>query len=555
MNKTGMGLKQKAVFICVAVMISVGSVSAWIAYKAFEVLRIEQRVMGQIAQENQLSRLIAQANHSTTKMASSFKNVLIRGSDTEKTAKFKKEFEAFRADFKGQVQQMRDLTIVQTDTQRKLALDAWEKDFEDAAAKYAAALAQHAPEDPLAYKTLDKMVSGIDRPVVKAGNAISEQGIKAQDAAVAFMATELEGGIHGVIVALTAGMAVTLGLLFVSLMGYARSVLKSLGAEPTFLATQAANIASGALNHRDIAALKPPVGSVAHAFEAMRVSLLELVQNIRSKTDAVQQSLRGVVVQLDQVGEAAAKQSEASASMAGGVEELSASIAQLFEVATQTNAASDASSQASSNGLGLIQGTLLDMEQTAEGAERLGEIIRDLGEHSEQINRIVAVIEEIAQQTNLLALNAAIEAARAGEQGRGFAVVADEVRSLAERTTKSTSEIESMVGSIQVGAQAAVAQMAQWAERVQGTLGKVRETEQSMSTLQGLSSQVRSMAGEVRGSLSEQRSATGQMSVEIETLASKAETNSSSVSQIAAVLATLKRTFDELDQQAAKFKV
>ncbi|HEX4917052.1 MAG TPA: methyl-accepting chemotaxis protein [Limnobacter sp.] len=555
MKKTGMGLKQRAILICVAVMVLVGSVSAWIAYKAFQVLSIEQRVMTQITQENELSRLIAQANHSTTKMASSFKNVLIRGSDGEKTAKYVKEFEGFRNDFKNQLRQMRDLGIIQSDAQRKSAVDAWEQDFEAAAAKYATALQQHVPEDPLAYKTLDKMVSGIDRPVVKAGNAISEEGIKAQDAAVAFMTTELEAGIQEVIVALTVGMALTLVLLFVSLMGYARSVLKSLGAEPAFLATQAANIASGALNHREIEALNPPAGSVAHAFEAMRVGLLELVQNIRLKTDNVQHSLHGVVAQLEQVGEAAARQSEASASMAGGVEELSASIAQLFDVATQTNAASDASSQASSDGLGLIQGTLHDMEQTAEGAERLGQIIRDLGEHSEQINRIVAVIEEIAQQTNLLALNAAIEAARAGEQGRGFAVVADEVRSLAERTTKSTSEIESMVGSIQGGAQAAVEQMSQWAERVHGTLGKIREAEQSMNTLQGLSSQVRSMAGEVRGSLSEQRAATGQMSVEIETLASKAETNSSSVSQIAAVLTTLRQAFDELDQQAAKFKV
>jgi len=127
------------------------------------------------------------------------------------------------------------------------------------------------------------------------------------------------------------------------------------------------------------------------------------------------------------------------------------SIDHVAESSQGTHELARKSGELSVQGGEVVQGAAAEMSKIADSVNQSTQFIRELGEHSNQISAIVNVIKEIADQTNLLALNAAIEAARAGEQGRGFAVVADEVRKLAERTGRSTDEITAMIGSIQSG--------------------------------------------------------------------------------------------------------
>ncbi len=508
-----------------------------------------------IVQENEVSRLIAQANHHTTKMASSFKNVLLRGEGEGAADKYKKEFSKYVQQFEQTTADLLKNQAVASDSARIRAIQAWQNDFKAASAAYATALAKYDPAFPFQYRELDKSVNGMDRPVVKAGSSIEELGLQTQTAAINKLTQEIHAETGRLLWTLYASMALTLTFLCTSLMVYARSVRQSLGAEPGFLATQASKIASGDLQCAEMSNLQSKPGSVTAVFETMRLALLDLVRDIRERTCAAERSLDSIRQQLGVVDESAVSQSNSSSEMAAGIEEMSANISQLFDVAEQTKLAAEDSSAESESGLSLVESTSEDVEKTAQGATQLSQTVHELGSQSDQISQIISVIEEIAGQTNLLALNAAIEAARAGEQGRGFAVVADEVRRLAERTTQSTSEIEQMVGAIQKGTQNVVTEMTGWACKVSSSLGRMNQTRDLMGTIRSRAGDVKVMASEVTSSLSEQRSAATLLSTQIEKYAAMSEENANCVGEIRKSLVELTEAFSQLNAQCGKFKI
>ena len=548
-------LTQKALGICAVIALIVAASLAWVTVQMNRMIELETVGTAKIVHENEVSRLIAQANHHTTKMASSFKNVLLRGEGDGAADKYKKEFSKYVQQFERTTADLLKNQAVVSDSERVKAIQAWQNDFKAASTAYAAALGQYDPLLPFQYRDLDKLVNGIDRPVVKAGLSIEELGLQTQTAAINQLTEEIHAETGRLLWTLYASMALTLSFLCASLMVYARSVRQSLGAEPGFLATQASKIASGDLQCTEMSSLQSKPGSVSAVFETMRLALLDLVRDIRERTSDAERSLDSIRQQLGVVDESAVSQSNSSAEMAAGIEEMSANISQLFDVAEQTKLAAEDSSAESESGLSLVESTSEDVEKTAQGATQLSQTVHELGSQSDQISQIISVIEEIAGQTNLLALNAAIEAARAGEQGRGFAVVADEVRRLAERTTQSTSEIEQMVGAIQKGTQNVVVEMTGWAGKVSSSLGRMNQTRDLMGTIRNRAGDVKVMASEVTSSLSEQRSAATLLSTQIEKYAAMSEENANCVGEIRKSLVDLTDAFSQLNSQCGKFRI
>jgi methyl-accepting chemotaxis protein len=195
------------------------------------------------------------------------------------------------------------------------------------------------------------------------------------------------------------------------------------------------------------------------------------------------------------------------------------------------------------------------VNEIANSVSRSAELITSLGERSKQIGEIINVIKDIADQTNLLALNAAIEAARAGEQGRGFAVVADEVRKLAERTTKATSEIGGMIGTIQSEVDIAVNSMDEANKRVELGVQDVTKAGESLNKIVASVDSLQSMVQQIATATEEMSTVSETINCDIETIARVSQDTSSGSGQIAASASDLSRLSSDLQRVAGQFKM
>jgi methyl-accepting chemotaxis protein len=341
-----------------------------------------------------------------------------------------------------------------------------------------------------------------------------------------------------------AGLVISLGLINRSVVG------------PLAKAGEAVEaIAQGDLTRRLPAPTPDEVGSIIAKLATMQSGLRDLITGIRSSVRTVGASANELVASASTSAQVSQQQSEAASGMAANVEELSVSIDQVDEHARDARSITNASGAQLDESGRIIHDAATGIRSIADAVNATAVSIQELETLSGQISSIVNVIREIADQTNLLALNAAIEAARAGEQGRGFAVVADEVRKLAERTTSSTQEIATMIGKIQQGAQRAVAEMEAGVASVNQGVQLAQKAGDSVSSIRSAGAQVNQAVDDIGLAIREQAAAARDIAKKVELIAQGAEENSTAVAQTAAAAGNLESLSHELEAMASRFKI
>lgn len=320
----------------------------------------------------------------------------------------------------------------------------------------------------------------------------------------------------------------------------------------TFIAER---IAEGDLGVEVQVTSKDETGQLMAAMKTMAEKLRAVINMISNSSSQVATAANQLQSSAEHIASGADKVASQSATVATAGEEISAtsgSIAQNCQMAAE---GAQRASQTASDGATIVERTVIVMGQIAEKVQETAKTVESLGARSDQIGAIIGTIEDIADQTNLLALNAAIEAARAGEQGRGFAVVADEVRALAERTTRATKEIGEMIKAIQKETKGAVAAMEQGVEQVEaGTV----EAARSGDALRNILEQVNDVAmqvNQIATAAEEQTATTSEISSNMQQITEVVQETSQGAQESATAAAQLNGNAEELQRLVKQFKL
>ena len=332
-----------------------------------------------------------------------------------------------------------------------------------------------------------------------------------------------------------------------------RSVLRQLGGEPAYAAEVVRTIASGDLTRQVSISGNPD--SLLAAIAGMQRDLHQLIGRISGNADSLTQMAQSLASHASEVTSVSDSQSSSASAMAASIEEMTASISQIADHAGAARDVSAESGQLSSDGAKVIADAVDEMRRIHDAVSDTSMAITDLAGKTETISSIMNVIKEVADQTNLLALNAAIEAARAGEQGRGFAVVADEVRKLAERTSSATEEIARMIADIKESSGQSQETMDEAMNRVNHGLALAEQGGESIARIRDSAVRVVQVVNEISQALKEQSVASNDIALNVERIAQSASGNAQAARQVAQASSSMRDLTSELHHAVHRFSV
>ena len=370
-----------------------------------------------------------------------------------------------------------------------------------------------------------------------------EQGKKAYDDAASNYTLTLTIVLAAIAFSIIA--SIILGLL----------IIRSISSAAATLIKVSGDMANGDLTQRTRLTSKDEFGTISQSFDAMADAFSRALSRVADSSSQVAATANQLNLTAEKIAAGAEEVAAQSATIATASEEMSATSGDIAQNCQFAAEGAQRATESAQNGAAVVEKTVSVMGQIADKVQESARTVESLGARSDQIGEIIGTIEDIADQTNLLALNAAIEAARAGEQGRGFAVVADEVRALAERTTRATREIGEMIKAIQNETKGAVAAMEQGVSQVEaGTI----EAARSGDALRDILDQINAVAmqvNQIATAAEEQTATTSEISGNMMMITDVVQRTSRGAHESATAASQLHGNAEELQRLVRQFKL
>jgi methyl-accepting chemotaxis protein len=315
-------------------------------------------------------------------------------------------------------------------------------------------------------------------------------------------------------------------------------------------------IAEGDLSNAPLAiSSRDEIGDLTDAVNAMNASLHDLVRETLGASHEVAAAATEIAASGEQMAAGMAGQERELGAVASATSELSSSAEEVSARTVEAAEAARSAGEAGRAGSSAVETAILRMQEIKESVGSTSRVILSLGERCDSIGRIVEIINDIADQTNLLALNAAIEAARAGEHGRGFAVVADEVRKLSERTTNATKEIADSIGLIRSESTAAVEQVTRGSQTVEEGVAQTAKVNENLQSIINQAGQLAQMVTSIAQASREQTGALHEVAGRIEKANAYSKESASATTINAAAATQLSTKSEHLNRLVNSFRL
>lgn len=385
---------------------------------------------------------------------------------------------------------------------------------------------------------------------VMIGTGFWIDGLEAQ---VAVMDSNVGSALGKAVVGSVTTSVIALAVIVFLALFVVRSIIR-----PLKTAVSAMNdIASGDgdLTRRLEADSKDELGQLATAFNSFADQVHGLVEQVLTSTHTLNDASTELSQIMEEAEQGVERQKSESDQVATAMNEMTAAAQEVARSASEASGAADSANVQVCDAQGLVHQTIEVIGGLSEQVEEGVKVIDRLGADSRQIDTVLEVIREIADQTNLLALNAAIEAARAGEAGRGFAVVADEVRTLASRTQKSTQEIQAMIERLQTGASNAVTLIGSISERSEATIAETRQVNSALQAIGQAVGTINDMNTQIASAAEEQTSVSETINQNVHEIVAITEQTAGGAHRASAATQELKTLASGLADQVSRYRV
>ncbi|OWJ96752.1 methyl-accepting chemotaxis protein [Pseudomonas sp. A46] len=490
------------------------------------------------------SGLVDEANLEFKVQVQEWKNVLLRGKDPESLAKYWTQFEAQEARVQAVLGRLKEKAGELDDAALQAKVDSLRNEHRDLGSAYRrgreAFLAAGA--DPAAG---DSAVKGIDRAASEQMSAlVAELHQRGQQQSEAISASAGRTVSLGLAVMLLSSLAIGLFSLWL--------VSRNLIGPISVLIEHIAQLAQGNFGQRVDASREDELGRLARAANTLRDFLADTFNRLRQSTTQLDSASGELNAIASLMAEGTREQFSRTDQVATAMHEMSATAQEVARHAAEAASAADQADHSAQQGGAVMQATIQSITGMRSEIANTAEVIRRLESDSGRIGKVLEVIRGIAEQTNLLALNAAIEAARAGEQGRGFAVVADEVRTLAQRTAESTAEIHQIIDTVQTGALNAVRAIESGQNRSEQSVAQVTEAGAMLSRITDAVEAIRDMNRQIATAAEEQTSVAEDISRNLTEITAIATANEQNVQRTQGASQQMHGLSGDLNQLTAR---